>query len=505
MFRFLLALLPCAAWAFDWTQHYAIEDVPQPPGFDFQVGGMDFTKDGQLIVCLHRGEVMSFDEKSQCWSLFASGLHEPLGLMVDDDGSVVVVQRAELTRLSDTNQDGQADLYETISDDWGMTGNYHEFAFGLVKDSQGRFYVSLGTASNGSGVRDEIRGPWSEIGGLTHDRFKYGKGRPWSEVKPGTPRMYARVPYRGCVIRITPGEREAELYATGFRTPNGLYIDDQDQLWVTDNQGDWLGSSKLFRVEENQFHGHPASLLWDENPPSEIPAEMDKNVLDEMRIKSAAFFPQGDSGNSPTQVLPIPNSDSFAPPELSGHLLVGEMNHALLNRFLPDVVNGQHQGAAVHFLRHESLANGNNRMVFSPNKKSLYIGKTKLSWPGFRGIKKVTYLDNPYLTTTALNLTPDGFRFTFNEAIEANFNEKDFKIESYSLDYHASYGSKKREFQTQGVRNFTLNGNTLELVLEERPIANRIYDISLPEILGKKLGPLAEQRFFYTAHQTYSN
>ena len=40
------------------------------------------------------------------------------------------MQRPELTRVKDTDGDGTADEYETVFDGFGMSGNYHEFAFG---------------------------------------------------------------------------------------------------------------------------------------------------------------------------------------------------------------------------------------------------------------------------------------------------------------------------------------------------------------------------------------
>ena len=156
-----------AAAAFSWEDHYKIASVPSPRMVDTQVGGLAFTKDGRIAACFHRGEIMFYNPEAESWKLFASGLHEPLGIYAEDGGTILVVQRAELTRLHDKDGDGTADFYEVICNDWGVSGNYHEFTFGLVKDSKKNVYVSLGTASNGSGVREEIRGPWNDTGGLT--------------------------------------------------------------------------------------------------------------------------------------------------------------------------------------------------------------------------------------------------------------------------------------------------------------------------------------------------
>jgi len=190
---------------FNWKDYYEITDIKIDKDLDPQIGGIATMKDGRIIACFHRGEVASYDPTTKQWTTFASGLHEPLGIYVEEEGTILVMQRAELTRLHDKNNDGVADFYEVVSNDWGMTGNYHEFGFGVVKDSKKNIYITLGTASNGSGVRDEMRGEWNNAGGLTQeDFFNKGSSDEWKEKKKRLPRMYARTPYRGCALKIEP-------------------------------------------------------------------------------------------------------------------------------------------------------------------------------------------------------------------------------------------------------------------------------------------------------------
>ena len=147
-----------------WTEAFDFERIEMPAGIDPQIGGLDVTPSGKLAMCMHRGEVLIYDPATGAWAQFAEGLHEPLGLLVESDASMLVMQRSELTRLRDADGDGKADEYETVFDGFGMTGNYHEFAFGPVRDAAGNLYVALNTASNGAGIREEIRGDWSDIG-----------------------------------------------------------------------------------------------------------------------------------------------------------------------------------------------------------------------------------------------------------------------------------------------------------------------------------------------------
>ena len=493
---------------FSWDDYYDVVTIPTPEDVDPQIGGLDLLPDGRLVACFHRGEVMFLDTATGEWQPFASGLHEPLGVYVEEEGTILVVQRAEITRLHDTDGDGRADYYEVVCDDWGMSGNYHEFAFGLVKDSEGNIYVSLGTASGLGGVRDEIRGSWNETGGLTHEMFRYGGELPdWKEKRKtmNVPRMYARVPYRGCVLRIAPGSRKAEVFATGFRTPNGLYVDADDQLWVSDNQGDWVGASKLHRVEEGGFYGHVASLLWGDNPPDVIPMDMSVAELDARRTKAAGLFPQGDAANSMTQIQTL--LPSFAPVAAAvpsqAPLVVGEMNHSRLVVYLPDVVKGQQQGTGAHLLNTLSVGMGNNRLRYTPDGTSLFLGKTHLSWPGREGLKQVTYNGKPYLMVESVKLTPQGFQFTFNAPIEDPVGLAGYAVESYRIAYHASYGSPKNELKTESSARVQIEGKVLTLELADKPKANRVYDITLPAEITSSLSAISANRFWYTAHEVY--
>jgi len=320
--------------------YYSIENIAAPKRLDQQVGGLDFMPDGRLVACFHRGEVYTYHPETKKWTLFADGLQEPLGIRAISDREVVVMQRPELTRNIDSDGDGEGDLYQTVYDGFGMTGNYHEFAFGPAKDSKGNFYVGLNLASNGASIRPEIRGEFRHYG-LIREGFKA------KNYKGPAGRMYSATPYRGWVLKISPGGKMTP-FAPGFRSPNGLGFNLQDQLFVTDNQGDWLGTSKLFHVEESRFYGHPASLTWSDTwQKGRNPLKVSSQEFDEKRTRAAVLFPQGLMANSPTQPLPDSTQGKFGP--FAGQLLVGEMNRSRIVRVMLDKVAGELQGACVPF------------------------------------------------------------------------------------------------------------------------------------------------------------
>jgi hypothetical protein len=111
---------PAKAATEGWDKAFAMTKVEVPAGIDDQVGGLAFLEDGRLAVAFHRGEVF-IRQTDGSWKQFAEGLHEPLGLLPDGPGALLVMQRPELTRLEDTDGDGKADHYRTLWDGFGMT------------------------------------------------------------------------------------------------------------------------------------------------------------------------------------------------------------------------------------------------------------------------------------------------------------------------------------------------------------------------------------------------
>src|SRR5439155_24968232 len=83
------------------AKHYRIVTLPVPKEIVLEVGGLAF-RDGKLLACTRRGEVWSIsspeaeDPAKVHYKLFATGLHEALGLHVDGK-DVYVVHRPELT------------------------------------------------------------------------------------------------------------------------------------------------------------------------------------------------------------------------------------------------------------------------------------------------------------------------------------------------------------------------------------------------------------------------
>jgi len=492
--RTLLTLILVAgtALADSWTDTFSIEKIPVPAGVDPQIGGIDATPSGKLAMCFHRGEILIYNPRGKTWKRFADGLHEPLGLVAESESSFLVMQRPELTRVADTDGDGTADLYETLFDGFGMTGNYHEFAFGLARDSKGYIYLALGTASNGAGIRPEIRGTWSDIG-LARENMLNGPN--WGKNKGKAGRMYSRVPYRGWVIKVAPDGSKWWPFASGFRSPEGLGFDRDGRLYVTDNQGDWLGTSKVFHVREGHFHGHPASLVWKKGWTRE-PLKIPVAELDRMRTPAMGLLPQGELANSPTEPRMIPKG-TFGP--LAGQMLIGEMNQTNLVRFLPDPVEDVSQGAAIPFLRTGALGRGNHRLTFTPDG-SLWVAKTHLSWAGANGLMRVQLKDDAgdFLAVDRVRLLENGFSLGFTQPVDPQ-TLKSVTVRRHSYKYHQGYGSPKvgdAQVPCQ-VTAFSSRDRTCMIKLDDLAEGS-LYTISLPGVSSVSGKPLLGEKVYYT-------
>lgn len=470
--RYIITLLNClltvgASYA-NYTapkdsaaDYYTVENIPLPEGLIAETGAIGFMPDGRFIACFHRGEIMTYNLKTKKWKLFAEGMHDPLGILVVNNREILIMQRPELTRIKDTDGDGVADDYETVTDDFGMSGNYHEFAFGPVADKKGNLFIALNLASNGAGIRNEIRGKYDSLS------------------RPG--RMYSCVPYRGWIMKLTK-DGKLHPYAVGFRSPNTMGIDSQDRLFVTDNQGDWLGTSKLFHVEEGKFYGHPAGLIWKEDFPRVVPIKLPVATLDSMRTKESVQFPHGYFANSATQPIWDNTNGKFGP--FTGQMLVGDMDHKYAMRVLLEEVGGALQGACIPMNFGSKMRIGNNRLVFAPDG-SLWVGQNDHGWAGSRGIQKITWKGKTHLDIMAMNLTKTGFDLTFTLPLneDAAKDLANYKFKRYYYEYHQAYGSKQFDLQEIPVKNLKLSADRKKVSIELADMkAGYVYELQTGDL-----------------------
>ncbi|MDA1017780.1 MAG: TIM barrel protein, partial [Planctomycetota bacterium] len=131
---------------------YAIDTIQLP--FDnpekslMFASGLAFAADGSAFVCTMQGEVwqargIEYPSKTATWQRFAVGLHQPLGMHIDEDG-IFVVGRDRITKLRDEDGDGFAEVHETVNDSYQTSTGGHDFICGLIRDKSGCFQTVSG-------------------------------------------------------------------------------------------------------------------------------------------------------------------------------------------------------------------------------------------------------------------------------------------------------------------------------------------------------------------------
>jgi hypothetical protein len=116
--KLLLAMLVVAGFNLSATaqespkeeDYFKIMRVSSPEGTLLEVGGLVTLPNGNLGISTRRGDVFIVENPTSprpFFRKFASGLHEILGLAYKD-GHLYLAQRGELTKLIDSNMDGQS-------------------------------------------------------------------------------------------------------------------------------------------------------------------------------------------------------------------------------------------------------------------------------------------------------------------------------------------------------------------------------------------------------------
>lgn len=483
MLKYCLLLFPFLSFGQSDTEKpsYIVDNIDLPAGLSAQVSALDFMPDGRLVAGFSSGEIMFYHPETKQWDVFAHGMHEPLGFQVVNNSTVIFIQRPEVTRASDTDGDGKADLFETLTDDFGITGNFHEYNYGPVKDKEGNLFIGLNGGSPGGGIRQEVRGRL--------------------DMKALVPKqMFSVVPYRGWIMKLTP-QGKLMPFASGFRSPNGLGFDAEGHLFVTDNQGDWIGTSPLYHVEEGRFYGHPSSLYWRDGWDKGAPALLPVEVLDSMRTRAAVLFPHGIVANSPTQPLCDLTDGRFGP--FTGQMLVGEMNSPRIVRVILEEVDGQLQGACLPFLDGHGLRKGNNRLAFDA-EGNLWTGQNDHGWAGDKGIQRIRYTGTLPMDILRMHLTATGFELEFTQPVDRNIasDPSQYKVRHYYYEYHSKYGSD--QFDVQDIRvtsvQISPDGKKVNVSLNKLT-KDRVYEFRMEHFRSATGRPLENKLICYTLNR----
>jgi hypothetical protein len=394
--------------------------------------------------------------------LFAEGLFDSLGVVAEDAKGLVVVagQKAELTRIADTNGDGIADKYDTLFDAHSYHANYHTYMHGPVRAKDGAYYFALNLAHGG----DIYTGGGTTMG-------TYGGFNGWA-------------------IRVEPNGK-FQLFSHGLRSPASVGAGPDGRVWYADNQGDFVGTSKLFELRKDKFYGHPAGLVDLPGMTPDSPQIKYDAVVDS-REKAIVLFPHNKVANSPGNPTWDDTRGKFG--AFAGQMIIGDQTQSNLLRVTTQKVGDQEQGAVMPFF--EGLESGVMRPVFLRDG-SLLLGQTGRGWQAKGG--KVASLQHvrwdgktvvPDIKTVVA--TPEGFRIEFTQPLGKGVSPEILKsalvMESWTYRDAPDYGSPELGTRAEVFTATAVSADrkSLNVTLATREIPNlhprqiaRVYHVKL--------------------------
>lgn len=456
------------------SDYYRIETYELPKGVNFEASGLAVMSDGKLAVALRKGEVWIEGEKG--FHLFARGLHEILGLAWHD-GALYATQRAEVTKLLDSNGDGRADEYLTASTGWGVSGAYHEYAYGPVFDAEGNLYTSLNCSM----------------------------GKTWKGA--GDEGMHPL--WRGWMVRMTPQGR-LEPWCAGFRSPCGIGQDADGEIFVADQQGNWMPTTPLFHIRKGAYFAHADSIpdaMRPESPVKIAAKQPDGTLTVAEAMKSvqgycppAVWLPYVKMGQSGTGIACDQSSGKFGPFEKQ--LFLGEFVLSGVNRVFLEKVGGEYQGACFPFV--DGLQCAALALTFLPDG-SLVVGESNRGWNsrGNRpfGLQKIVWAKKMPLDVRKMELTKTGFRFTFTLPVD-KASVGQFAGQSYTYPFQSKYGGTEIDAKPLQITETKLSEDGLVL---EATITNLregyVHEFELPKLQAKSGAPLWHRMAYYTLNR----
>lgn len=447
-------------------------------GITLEVSGMDWRADGKLAVCTRKGDVWVISNPHAAkaadvgYKLFASGLHEPLGLRVEGD-SLLVMQRTELTRLRDTDGDGEADEYLTEAHGWNVSGAYHAYAYGPKRDSKGNDWMTLNI----------------DMGDHSNNKIGW---RGWAVIK-------------GADGSIVP-------MCAGFRSPCGLGANREGDMFCVDQQGTWVPATPVFHLRKGVFTLNPEGLDSQNLPgsplklaapvPNKVPYPEAIKAVPQM-VPPAAWLPYNKIGRSGTDIVLCDADGKFGP--FDGQLLIAEFTDAKINRVFLEKVDGEYQGAAFPFIG--GFASGIVRLSFS-KEGDLFVGMTSRGWSslGTRayGLQRVHWNEKTEFAIKEMRAQSDGFTLVFTEPVDAATagNVASYTMSSYTYLYSSAYGSDEIDGQTLKITSAEVSADKLSVRLKVDGLRSLyVHELQADGVTNTKGSKLAHANAYYTLNK----
>jgi hypothetical protein len=317
--------------------------------------------------------------------------------------------------------------------------------------------------------------------------------------------------FNGWAIRVEPNGK-FQLFANGMRSPASLGVGPDGRIWYTDNQGDFVATSKMFELKKDTFYGHPAGLVDLPGMTPDSP-EIKYDAVAGRRAKPTILFPHNRVANSPGNPAWV-TQKAFGP--FSGQMLIGDQTQSNLLRVVLQKVGDVEQGSVMPFF--EGLESGVMRPVFLPDG-SLLLGQTGRGWQAKGG--KVASLQHvrwdgktvaPQIT--AMVATAEGFRVDLTQPLGNGVSEAILKsalsMESWVYRDAPDYGSPELDLHGEDLTAIKISADrkaiTITLASTEQKQVHprqtaRVYHTKLASQTLFDANAPAELNAYYTLYR----
>ena len=456
------------------ADYYPITSFETPEGVVLEASGFQMMPDGKMAVCSRRGEIWMVSDpfakevKADQFKRFAHGLHETLTL-AERDGWLYTTQRSDVSRLRDTDGDGEADEFEVVNDGWEISGDYHEYAFGSKFDKNGDIWVVLC-----------LTGSFS-----------------------------SKVPYRGWCVRVTSS---GELIPTtsGVRSPGGIGANHLGDMFYTDNQGPWNGTCALKHLPEGKFVGHPGGFEWYKlaepfiGARPEEPKSGSRFMTEAKRLPKyeppAVLFPYNKMGKSAAGVACDTTGGKFGP--FQNQMFVTDQSYSTVMRCYMEKVKGHYQGVCFPFL--EGFGSGSLGLELTRNG-TMFVGGTNRGW-GSRGrkpfaVERVDWTGKVPFEILEMKAKADGFELVFTEPVDQQTVEAldSYKLTTYTYIFQSAYGSPEVDHTQPTITKAVAgtDGKSVRLFVDGLQ-EGHVHELHSDGVRSKSGTPLLHAEAFYT-------
>ncbi|WP_395748192.1 DUF6797 domain-containing protein [Prosthecobacter sp.] len=374
---------------------YVIDEIPLPLDNPWKrnvrLADLAFFNDqGDAAGVTFDGDVwlisgLKGDLEKVTWKRFASGLHEPMSIVVRGS-DILVFDRNGIWKLVDTNNDKECDRYEMFCNLFAQTAETREFPNSMKLGPKGELYISKGGQE-----------------GTT-----YGK-------------------HNGTVIKVAPDGKSIEVIGYGLRQPFIGVNPKTGLVTASDQQGNYVPSTPLHIISDHHFYGHLPTIAPKEKYPETI-------------TEPLTWLPHPVNPSGVTQTWLI--GAKMGP--VNDELIHIGYNRPELFRVLMNSHFEKPQAAVVSFSRNFDFPTLN--AVVNPADGQLYVVGFQV-WgtvvKKISGLARVRYTDKPRVLIKEITPTDKGLLLRFNAKLDPALatNPDSFNGERWNYKRTFDYGS----------------------------------------------------------------